>query len=67
MLIKCPLCKKKSRWEGNPWRPFCSERCKMADLGKWAAEEYIIESKPEEDEDEKEDLNDKDYSSRHDG
>jgi uncharacterized protein len=54
MFVKCPLCKKKSTWEGNPFRPFCSERCKMADLGKWAAEEYRIECKSEdEEEDEK--------------
>jgi len=25
---------------GNRWRPFCSERCRMIDLGRWAAEEY---------------------------
>jgi len=30
-------------WEGNPFRPFCSERCKMLDLGAWAKEEYRIE------------------------
>ena len=38
----CPVCKKESIWEGNPFRPFCSERCRLADLGKWAAEEYRI-------------------------
>lgn len=26
----------------NPWRPFCSERCKMIDLGRWANEEYRV-------------------------
>ena len=26
----------------NKWRPFCSERCKMIDLGKWAAEDYRV-------------------------
>jgi endogenous inhibitor of DNA gyrase (YacG/DUF329 family) len=48
MQIKCPICKKKTTWEENPWRPFCSERCKLIDLGKWAAEEYRIEGKEEE-------------------
>ena len=38
----CPLCHQSSTWEGNPWRPFCSERCQVADLGAWAAEEYRI-------------------------
>lgn len=43
MKIKCPICKKKTEWENNPFRPFCSERCKLIDLGAWAAEEYRIE------------------------
>lgn len=42
MKIKCPLCKNTTTWEENPWRPFCSERCKLIDLGKWASEEYKI-------------------------
>jgi endogenous inhibitor of DNA gyrase (YacG/DUF329 family) len=29
----------------NQWRPFCSERCKMIDLGKWAADEYRLPEK----------------------
>jgi endogenous inhibitor of DNA gyrase (YacG/DUF329 family) len=43
MKIKCPTCKKKTEWENNPFRPFCSERCKLIDLGAWAGEEYRIE------------------------
>ncbi len=43
MKIKCPTCKKKTEWKNNSYRPFCSERCKLIDLGKWAAEEYKIE------------------------
>jgi endogenous inhibitor of DNA gyrase (YacG/DUF329 family) len=50
MKIACPICKKKTAWKDNPWRPFCSERCKLIDLGKWASDEYRIEgSKREED------------------
>lgn len=41
----CPACKKETAWEGNPYRPFCSERCRLTDLGKWAAEEYRIPGK----------------------
>lgn len=26
----------------NPWRPFCSERCKLIDLGQWASDGYRI-------------------------
>jgi hypothetical protein len=44
MIIFCPICKNKTTWEENPWRPFCSERCKLIDLGKWVSDEYKIES-----------------------
>jgi len=29
-------------WEGNAHRPFCSERCKLIDLGRWIDEEYRV-------------------------
>lgn len=48
MKIVCPICKKETAWKENPWRPFCSERCKLADLGKWASEEYRIEGEKRE-------------------
>jgi uncharacterized protein len=39
----CPNCRQRAPiGAGNPWRPFCSERCKMADLGGWFAERYSI-------------------------
>jgi len=50
MKIFCPLCKKATTWEENPWRPFCSERCKLMDLGKWASEEYKIPAENHEEE-----------------
>lgn len=53
MQITCPVCKKKTTWEENPWRPFCSERCKLIDLGKWASEEYKIAGEREKSESEK--------------
>jgi endogenous inhibitor of DNA gyrase (YacG/DUF329 family) len=49
--MKCPRCHKETTLEGNPYRPFCSERCKLIDLGRWAAGEYRIptnEKPPEE-------------------
>ena len=50
LKFKCPTCGKETTWEGNPWRPFCSEKCKLIDLGKWLLEEYKIpEGKVEED------------------
>ncbi len=38
----CPRCKKQAQWTGNSFRPFCSERCKMIDLGAWANEDYRV-------------------------
>ncbi len=40
--IICPVCKKETTWDNNPFRPFCSERCRLIDLGKWASDEYRI-------------------------
>ena len=40
----CPNCRKPVNWEGNEFRPFCSERCKILDLGAWASEEYAVPS-----------------------
>ena len=48
MKVKCPTCKKKTEWKDNPYRPFCSERCKLIDLGAWASEGYRIEGKLED-------------------
>lgn len=51
MKVKCPTCEKESEWnEKNPDRPFCSERCKLIDLGQWAAEEHAIPGKSVEEE-----------------
>ena len=38
----CPRCGKPSTWEGNEFRPFCSERCRLIDLGAWSQESYRI-------------------------
>ncbi len=41
--IECPTCKKQVVWsEENPWRPFCSERCRLIDLGDWIEERHRI-------------------------
>jgi len=40
--MKCPICGAPTKWEGNPNRPFCSERCRIIDLGRWAGEEYSV-------------------------
>jgi len=39
--MKCPICKKETDTESG-FYPFCSERCKIIDLGNWATEKYVI-------------------------
>ena len=41
-VVQCPSCRKETSWETNPHRPFCSERCRLIDLGAWAQERYRI-------------------------
>lgn len=42
-IVACPQCRKPAKWRAdNPFRPFCSERCKLIDLGDWAAERHAI-------------------------
>lgn len=41
--VTCPTCGKSLLWtSANVWRPFCSERCKLIDLGAWATERYRV-------------------------
>lgn len=41
--VDCPTCGKQVIWSAeSAWRPFCSERCKLVDLGDWAAERHVI-------------------------
>ncbi|MBG6242432.1 MULTISPECIES: DNA gyrase inhibitor YacG [unclassified Symbiopectobacterium] len=43
--VSCPTCKKSVEWgENSPYRPFCSKRCQLIDLGEWADEEKRIPS-----------------------
>ncbi len=39
--IQCPICHKKVSLD-DPNMPFCSDRCRLLDLGNWASERYII-------------------------
>ncbi len=51
-VVNCPNCKKEAVWSSeNKHRPFCSERCKLIDLGEWASGTYAIaQAHSEEDE-----------------
>jgi endogenous inhibitor of DNA gyrase (YacG/DUF329 family) len=43
LVVNCPQCGKPVAWNvQNAYRPFCSERCKLIDLGQWASENYRV-------------------------
>tara|TARA_R110002050_G_scaffold9504_1_gene32876 strand:- start:17102 stop:17305 length:204 start_codon:yes stop_codon:yes gene_type:complete len=45
-IVQCPQCGQSVPWQDDQvWKPFCSERCKLIDLGDWAAENHRIPGK----------------------
>ena len=40
--VKCPTCGRELEWATAPVRPFCSERCRLIDLGAWLTEQRSI-------------------------
>jgi endogenous inhibitor of DNA gyrase (YacG/DUF329 family) len=40
--VKCPTCRREIDWPNSPFRPFCSERCRLIDLGAWLSEQRAI-------------------------
>ena len=60
MIVKCPRCGTETKFEGNTYRPFCSERCKLIDLGRWIEESYRIPTKSKAEEEDETPLQDKD-------
>jgi uncharacterized protein len=44
--VKCPTCQREIDWSESPFRPFCSERCRLIDLGAWLAEKHAIPGEP---------------------
>ncbi len=49
-LTRCPMCGKSFDPEGSKAMPFCSERCRRIDLGRWLDEDYGLPQEPAEDE-----------------
>jgi len=46
-FVKCPTCQKQVEWsETSIFRPFCSDRCRLIDLGEWASEKHAIPAEP---------------------
>ena len=47
--VPCPICHKQVEWsEQSIYRPFCSKRCQLIDLGEWADEKYTVAAQEEE-------------------
>ena len=54
-IVACPTCRKPAHWsETNRFRPFCSNRCRLLDLGAWADESHRIAAEDIDDESETE-------------
>lgn len=50
-MVRCPYCGQPAVFSSeNPYRPFCSERCRLIDLGQWADETYRVPDKNSNDE-----------------
>jgi endogenous inhibitor of DNA gyrase (YacG/DUF329 family) len=47
--VRCPICKKEVSFD-DPNMPFCSDRCRIIDLGNWASEKYVISTPARPDE-----------------
>ena len=44
--VKCPTCHREIDWAQAPFRPFCSERCRLIDLGAWLTQKHAIPGEP---------------------
>ena len=42
LQVTCPTCKKRFNYYASDFRPFCSERCRLIDLGQWLTESYTV-------------------------
>jgi uncharacterized protein len=60
---RCPSCRVLVPWKDNPHRPFCSERCRLSDLGSWITEQYRIPGAPPDPEPSDDDADDENDAS----
>jgi len=63
MMHKCPICKAPTDSAVHADFPFCSERCRLRDLGNWASEKYVV-SEPVFDEGDRGAVNDEEENTR---
>ena len=52
MSLHCSVCGREFRAEESPAMPFCSDRCRLVNLGRWLDERYGLEAAPAEEEEE---------------
>jgi uncharacterized protein len=46
-IVKCPTCRRDVEWSAaSQYRPFCSDRCRLIDLGAWLTEQHKIPEEP---------------------
>ncbi|MEM9101154.1 MAG: DNA gyrase inhibitor YacG [Pseudomonadota bacterium] len=49
LQVPCPICQRQVQWNDKfPFRPFCSERCQLIDIGAWSSESYRIDGQHDE-------------------
>jgi len=46
--VRCPMCGRQTTWRENPHRPFCSARCRLADLDGWLTGRYSVAGESDE-------------------
>ncbi len=49
VTVRCPICSKEVAFD-DPDMPFCSDRCRIIDLGNWASEKYVISTPTQQNE-----------------
>ncbi len=47
-MLRCPVCQREFQPDDSPAMPFCSDRCRTIDLGRWLDEKYGLPVEPEE-------------------
>ena len=59
LRLTCPTCRREIQWsDAFPFRPFCSERCRLIDLGAWLSEKHAIPGDTPEGTESASDMND---------
>lgn len=62
LTVKCPTCEKEFNYYSSEYRPFCSDKCRMVDLGHWFKESYKV---PEKDQGKEKNDNEDEKTKRH--